>query len=139
MNKSEGNMKRISFLACFVLAVYSANIFSAVCDQYEFHYDSTLGKNQYSYILRTENYEHTSTFRLDPKNVVEENIPGNITGFSLLIMDADKNSLAHCVYGLEGAVMQNPGESVSCPSLKIKIVKQGQNKTLCQYYIPSSY
>jgi hypothetical protein len=121
-----------------VLSGYSLTAFSAPkCQQYEFYYQIVPGKNTLSYQVQTENYEHPTTFAIDQNNTLMKGVPGTILGFSLIGRDAQGKVLLHCIYGLNGAVMQNPDETMTCPKTNEEIDNDNGNK-ICQFFLPSN-
>jgi hypothetical protein len=129
---------RILLIMLALSCCYSVSSFSAPqCQQYEFQRHTVFAKTPVTYTIETENFEHTSTFTIGSDNTETQGVSGNILGFSLTGRDQAGNVIMHCTYGVDGAVMQNPGESVACPKMNEEVDKE-INNTICKFYLPSS-
>lgn len=134
-------MKRI-FSPIFVMLIGLMMIDSAMaastqCSYYQFTYQKTGSGNNYSYHIRTDNYEDPSVLDVNSTNAnPSEKFPlKRMSGYMLSVLNVKGERVALCLYGLSGVMMQNPGESVVCPTLTPKPI--GDDANGCEIALPS--
>lgn len=134
-------MKRIFHPIIATLIILTATIntvFAATeCSYYQFTYQKTGEGNNYSYHIRTDNYEDPSVLDVSSSNAnPSEKLPlKRMSGYMLSVLNAKGERVALCLYGLNGVMMQNPGESVVCPTIIPKPI--GDDAKGCEIALPS--